>query len=101
MTYRIGDKVTYEGEITGVYDSWIRVRLPCGDMFNPIHGAESSHTPAPREFKPGDKVAFIGMNRYEYHGEIIAIHNGRAIVYIGAYIDSYFWPLLTDLRHVD
>ena len=56
----------------------------------------ATHTPAPREFKPGDRVTWgSGVRVYEF----IAQRGGVAIVWDASYGSAS--PLLSDLRHVD
>ena len=92
---RVGDEVTVRARVKQIdSDDDAPIRI-CGGSWVPLADI-LTHTPAPREFKPGDRVTW-GAGRYVY--EFIAQRGSSAIVWDEDY--GCFSPLFSNLRHAD
>lgn len=111
--YRVGDEVTVRGVVvamslegplvefkrTNYYHSSISFAVPFEEV--------ATHTPKPREFKPGDRVRKIGMiGQIGRDFVIVAINgpagrNGHSVAWCRNSDDSYFTFCTVDLEHIE
>jgi hypothetical protein len=91
---RVGDEVTVRATVREVADGTKPIRV----SRDPWVGVSdiATHTPKPREFKPGDRVTWgNGLLVYEF----IAARNSKAVLWS----DEYQWQIhdVSHLRHAD
>lgn len=96
--YRVGDEVTVRGVIKEIeYNPGFSLLVAIGsaEVWLAKFGI-ATHTPKPREFKPGDMVTW---GNGDATLEIVAIRDGYAIMWSKEYERSVCQPL-PKIRHI-
>lgn len=97
-----GDKLAFEGVVVAIAFPYrkadVCVKWPCGDTHWVCSADAISHTPAPREFKPGDQVTWgNGSEVYEFR----EARNGESCLWNKKIGYFYHQPHYAPLRHAD
>lgn len=92
---KVGDEVTIRAKVVGVRTNYLEVVFSAGQMLVP-NCEIVTHTPSPREFKPGDVVFIEKAGPYEF----IAIRDGLACAWNNK-AKRFDYTLLHRLRHAD
>jgi hypothetical protein len=93
---RVGDEVTVRGKITGCTANGVNVLIGPSPTWAHRHSI-ATHTPKPREFKPGDRVTWSAGRARVY--EFIAQRGPTAILWSPEYGATD--PSISSLRHAD
>jgi hypothetical protein len=94
---RVGDEGTVRVRFVDIRNGSFRVEtLRFGGSMWAFASDLSTHTPKPREFKPGDRVTWgNGSRTYEF----LAQRGGTAFLWSNAYGAAL--PNISELRHAD
>lgn len=101
--YQVGDEVTVKGIIseTNIRNNGLRIEIKTsfGSYDIPLYEREiATHTPRPREFKPGDRVRIIYTNKNAIL-KVVCVDKGEAWLIED---DGRRWTVtLNSLKHVD
>jgi hypothetical protein len=96
---KVGDEVTVRAKVVGTGSNGLETRVGAGLMW--FHHREiATHTPAPREFKPGDRVKKTNWGDASIQWTFIASANGLAFCAHDNTVDV-MTVMISELCHAD